>query len=110
MCRMVLIETLSYYCSNQSSVYCIFLDASKAFDSVQYCMLFRLLIRQCLPTRIVRILAVLCTSSQVLFAGPVSDYFHVSNGVKQGGVICTILFCVYIEDLLLRLSSSGVGC
>jgi len=46
---------------------------------------------------------------RVLWAGIVSDYFPVSNGVKQGGVICPILFCVYIDDLLMRLSSSGVG-
>jgi len=58
------------------------------------------------------ILAVLYTSSQVrvLWAGLVSEYFLVSNGDKQGGVISPILFCVYIDDLLLRLSSSAVGC
>jgi len=47
---------------------------------------------------------------RVLWAGLVSDYFYVSNGVKQGGVISPILFCVYIDDLLLILSSLGVGC
>jgi len=74
------------YSSNQSSVYCTFLDASKAFDRVQYCKLFRILIRRGLPSCIVRILTVLYTSSQVrvLWAGLVSDYFPVSNGVKQG--------------------------
>ena len=82
------------------------------FDRVQYCKLFRLLFRRGLPACIVRILAVLYTSSQVrvLWASLVSDYFPVTNGVKQGGVISPILFCVYIDDLLLRLSSSGDGC
>jgi len=47
---------------------------------------------------------------RVLWAGLVSDYFLVSNEVKQRGVIIPILFCVYIDDLLLRLFSSGVGC
>jgi len=46
---------------------------------------------------------------RVLWAGLVSDYFLVSNGDKQG-VISPILFCVYIDDLLLRLSSSEDGC
>jgi len=54
---MTLKETLSYYSSNQSSVYCTFLDASQAFDRVQYCKLFRILIRRDLPACIVRILA-----------------------------------------------------
>jgi len=32
------------------------------------------------------------------------------NGVKQGGVISPILFCIYIDDLLVSLSQFGVGC
>ena len=46
----------------------------------------------------------------VSWAGFVSDYFTVCNGVRQGGVVSPILFCIYIDDLLLRLSLSGVGC
>lgn len=112
MCTMVLKETVSYYITNHSSVYCTFLDASKAFDRVRYCKLFRLLVRRGLPACIVRILIVLYTSSQVrvLWAGLYSDYFSVLNGVKQGGVISPVLFCIYIDDLLIRLASSGVGC
>ena len=30
--------------------------------------------------------------------------------MKQGGVISPVLFCIYIDDLLKRLSASGVGC
>jgi len=40
----------------------------------------------------------------------VSDYFIADNGVKQGIVLSTVLFCVYIDDLLLLLSKAGVGC
>ena len=39
-----------------------------------------------------------------------SDYCLAVNGVKQGGVLSPVLFCVYIDDLLLALSGSGVGC
>lgn len=112
MCTMVLKETISYYIKHQSSVYCTFLDASKAFDRVHYCKLFRLLIKRGLPACIVRILINMYTGNQVrvLWAGLASDYFAVRNGVKQGGVISPILFCIYIDDLLKRLSLSGVGC
>ena len=112
MCTMVLKETISYYTTNQSSVFCSFLDASKAFDRVRYCKMFRLLMRRGLPACIVRILIVLYTSSQVRvsWAGLYSDYFSVLNGVKQGGVISPVLFCIYLDDLLLRLAASGVGC
>ena len=28
-----------------------------------------------------------------------SDYFNVSNGVRQGGVLSSKLFAIYIDDL-----------
>jgi len=36
--------------------------------------------------------------------------FRCSNGVKQGGVLSPLLFCVYVAELLCRLQSHGVGC
>ena len=39
-----------------------------------------------------------------------SEYFNVSNGVKQGGVISPIFFSLYIDPLLLALKKSQIGC
>ena len=39
-----------------------------------------------------------------------SSYFSMSNGVKQGGVISSISFSLYIDPLLLELKRSGIGC
>ena len=36
--------------------------------------------------------------------------FTVLNGVKQGGIVSPIMFCVYFDKLLLSLAESGVGC
>ena len=38
------------------------------------------------------------------------DYFHVTNGVKQGGVLPPLLFTVYFDELLTRLKKSDFGC
>ena len=34
----------------------------------------------------------------------------ICNGVKQGGVLSPILFCVYLDGLLKLLSDAKVGC
>jgi len=39
-----------------------------------------------------------------------TDYFTALNGVKQGTMLSPILYCMYVEDLLLILSKAGVGC
>jgi len=112
MCTMVLKETLSYYTHHNSFVYCTFLDATKAFDRVNYCKLFRILIDRGLPVYIVRMLIQMYITqvARVSWAGILSNQFPILNGVRQGGVLSPLLFCVYIDDLLLTLAKSGVGC
>jgi len=39
-----------------------------------------------------------------------SSYFTAVNGFGECGVLSPVLFCLYIDDVLLSLSRSGVGC
>ena len=39
-----------------------------------------------------------------------SGTFSASNGVKQGGVLSPLLFTVYLDQLILALKESGIGC
>jgi len=55
MCTMVLKEVIAYY-SKHGSLYCIWLDATKAFDRVNYCKLFQELLDRALPREYLRLL------------------------------------------------------
>ena len=48
-CTMVLKEAIAYYVNNGSSVFCTLLDATKAFDRVEYVKMFTLLLDRKLP-------------------------------------------------------------
>ena len=111
MCTMVFKETLSYYNSNNSTAFCMFLDATKAFDQVRYCKLFRLLVDRGLRACVIRVLICLFTGHMVRVAwnGVQSQYFLAVN-VKQGGVISPMLYLLHTDGLLVKLSNSGVGC
>ncbi len=39
-----------------------------------------------------------------------SEYFNVSNGIWQGGIISPLLYSVYTDILLGKLQDSGIGC
>lgn len=111
-CTFVLNEIIQYYRNNGSNVNVCMLDASKAFDRVHYVKLFRLLIKRGICPIIARVLINLYTNQKVKvkWGNSNSDFFTISNGVKQGGILSPILFTMYIDEMFLRLKNSGVGC
>ena len=112
MCSMVMKECLAYYAVDGGSAFCTLLDATKAFDRVNYCKLFKLLLKRSVPPIYLRFLLNLYTNNvaRVSWNGILSMPFTVENGVKQGGVISPVLFCLYFDGLLLRLREAGIGC
>ncbi len=108
----MLLETVNYYNANGSNVYTLLLDASKAFDRVDYCKLFKVLLKRQMSPLVMRLLLYMYTQQklQVKWGSKTSHQFDARNGVKQGGVLSPILFSVYMDGLFDRLKSSGVGC
>ena len=108
----IMAETIQYYKSLGSNVYMLSLDATKAFDCVQYSKLFNDLIEKGLCTLIIRfiMIAYINSSAVVSWNGTKSESFTISNGVKQGGIISAPLFAMYIDPLLYKLQKYGKGC
>jgi len=83
----------------------------QAFDRVDYCKPFsKLMSRNILPTYL-RLLLNMYTNSvaRVSWNSIFSQSFKVENGVRQGGTINPVLFCVYINASLQQLHNSGVN-
>ena len=112
MCTNVFKEVASHYNSKGSNVYACLVDASKAFDRVNYEKLFQLVLKRNLPGVIIRFLLDAYTRqyAYIKWEGEFSDVIHMHNGVKQGGVLSATLFCIYMDELMSRLEQTGVGC
>jgi exonuclease III len=112
MCVYALKEIVRYYLSKSTPVFACFMDASKAFDKLNYFTLFEKLLKRKMPVLIIRILFYwYCTQQiRVKWGSAMSNYFNVSNGVRQGGVLSPVLFNIYVDDLSFMLRDSRIGC
>ena len=112
LCTAVIKVAVAYYTSDGSFVYGCLLDATKAFDRVNYRKLLGLLCDRNLSGVVIRYLLDSYSRQYVFIRwnNVLSNVIHMENGVKQGQVLPTILFCVCFDELLKRLESSGMGC
>ncbi len=98
-CTWVANETISYYNSMKSDVYCCLLDCTKAFDRVSFKTLFVKLLKTAISAVLLRCLFFIYSNLQAftLWNNVSSDKFVILNGVRQGSVLSPILFGYYME-------------
>ena len=93
-CTMIVNEVVEYYKSNKTDTYILILDASKAFDHVNYIKLFHILLIKGLCPLIIRLLLYIYCHQCVLikWGNCMSRALKTSNGVKQGCILSPVLF------------------
>ena len=112
MCIFTLKSIVDYYISSSSPVYLCYIDASKAFDRINFWNLFHRLIDRNVPVILVRFfMAWYCTQEFVVRWGKCcSTTFTTSNGVRQGGILSPLFFNVYMDKLSCTLNDAKAGC
>ena len=85
------------------------MDASKAFDKVEYNQLFNILRDWNICTRLL-INMYINQKIQVKWNDALSNHYSISNGVQQGGCLSPTLFSIYLNDLVYVLRSSNIDC
>ena len=105
-------QTVRYFINNGSRVFCTFLDDSKAFDRLIHSGLFIKLMERNIPLAFLEIIISWYDglSCRVKWGETFSTSFSITAGVRQGGVLSPDFYCIYVDELLVKLQNSGKGC
>ena len=112
MCTSVLKEIISQYRRKGSNVYVCLIDASKAFDRINFYKLFTILKSRNISACLIRLImdSYIRQKLCVRWKNCISQPIPILNGVKQGSIISPSLFCIYLDVLLNRLETNRAGC
>ena len=111
-CTWLVMEVASYFLRRGTPCIVTLLDCSKAFDMCEFSVLFQKLKKKGLPAIVIRTLIFVYEeqTAWVSWGTARSSQFGIVNGTRQGSVLSPGFFSIYVDDLLLELRRSGVGC
>lgn len=105
-------QAVEYYTRRKTPIYACFLDLSRAFDLVNYDLLWKKLDEVKFPRELTRMFGCWYSSQRncVRWGNVLSDEYNLECGVRQGGLTSPKLFNLYIDALIGELSRTHVGC
>lgn len=105
-------EVIRYFTTHGSPMFLCYLDASKAFDRINHGLLVKKLFENNVPLYIIRIIHAWYGSQLVCikWGNEMSNFFNVSNGIRQGSILSPLLFSMYFDSLSRTLNTIDVGC
>lgn len=105
-------STIDQHIKNDSTISICSLDLSKAFDKVNIHGLLSKLGARLVPVKLIHLLYSWFTKvfTCVKWGNCVSSYYQLTAGVRQGGVLSPTLFAIYVNDVLIGLAKSKLGC
>ena len=102
-------KVVDYYNSNGSTVNLCFLDMAKGFDKINHSILLMKLMRRRVPFALIKLLHYWYNVSYntVRWGDVLSEPYKLLAGVRQGGVLSSVLFSIYVDDFLNSFNNSG---
>ena len=87
------------------------MDEKSAFDVVQHTILLDMLLDRNIDPRLWLIVKDMYSvlTSRIKWAGGLSESYNICQGVRQGDILSTHLYKIFVEDLLLELEENSLG-
>jgi hypothetical protein len=105
-------KTIEFFIERESTVNLCALDLSKAFDKLnKYALFIKLMNKNC-PIILINILECWYDKNLacVKWGSCFSPFVKLLMGTRQGSVISPYLFAIFINDVIVKIQKSSLGC
>ncbi len=111
MAALLMSESITESKRENKPLYIATLDSQKAFDVVSHEILLNRLYDSGVQPHAWTVIKDMYygLTSRIKWTGDISEAFGISQGVRQGGILSTHLYKLYVNNLLLDLESYNLG-